>query len=436
MFICYNFIYFLKKEILVKNNSKSLMLVYIFTIFLLGLSLSSYLIFKFRNISVLGAVLFGILIFAADNFSVPLPKTGFVSVNFGISLSSLILFGPSTAIIVTLISSISIRDIFKKAPYYKHLFNSGQYLISIGVSSWIFEIMYNRKLDNIFFPRNIGIIFLAAIIFFITNTFLTASVISISDNIKIFNVWVFNFAWILPFHIFLVVMSVAISFLYKMYGPFTLLLTLMPLIIAQYTYMLRTNERKALLSSIMHIVKIVEAKDVYTAGHSVRVADYSEKIARKLRLSEYDIEILKNIANLHDIGKIQVDLSILNKTEKLTNEDWTEIKKHPIVGYEIVKEITFLKENASAVLYHHERSDGSGYPFGIYNDKIPLFAKIISVADSYDAMTSDRPYRKALNTYQALKELENDTDRQFDKSVCSKMIELLIEEQNKEHLQL
>src|SRR5450830_496420 len=118
MFICYNFFYFLKKEILVKNNSKSLMLVYIFAIFLLGLSLSSYLIFKFGNISVLGAVLFGILIFATDNFSVPLPKTGFVSVNFGISLASLILFGPSTAIIVTLISSISIRDIFKKAQYY------------------------------------------------------------------------------------------------------------------------------------------------------------------------------------------------------------------------------------------------------------------------------------------------------------------------------
>ena len=436
MFICYNFFYFLKKEILVKNNSKSLMLVYIFAIFLLGLSLSSYLIFKFGNISVLGAVLFGILIFATDNFSVPLPKTGFVSVNFGISLASLILFGPSTAIIVTLISSISIRDIIKKAPYYKHIFNCGQYLISISAASIVFEIMYDRKLDNIFIPMHIGIIFLAAVIFFLINTFLTASIISISDNIKIFNVWVFNFAWLLPFHIFLVVTSIAISFLYDTYGPFTLLLTLMPLMVAQYTYMLRANERKALLNSILHIVKIVEAKDVYTAGHSVRVADYSEKIARKLRLSEYDIEILKNIANLHDIGKIQVDLSILNKTEKLTNEDWTEIKKHPIVGYEIVKEITFLKESASAVLYHHERSDGSGYPFGIYNDKMPLFAKIISVADSYDAMTTDRPYRKALNAYQALKELENNTDRQFDKSVCSKMIELLIEEQNKEHLQL
>ncbi|MEI7615473.1 MAG: HD-GYP domain-containing protein, partial [Actinomycetota bacterium] len=195
-----------------------------------------------------------------------------------------------------------------------------------------------------------------------------------------------------------------------------------------YTYMLRTNERKALLNSILYIVKIVESKDIYTAGHSVRVAEYSEKIARKLKMNEYDIEILKNIANLHDIGKIQVDLSILNKTERLSDEDWAEIKKHPIAGYEIVKEITFLKENAKAVLYHHERFDGNGYPFGIRNEEMPLFAKIITVADSYDAMTTDRPYRKALNIYQALDELNNNMDKQFDRPVCLKMIEILNEE--------
>jgi len=413
----------------VKNNSKSFLLIYIFTIFLSGLSLSFYLISRFKNVSVLGVVLFGILIFAADNFSVPLPKTGFVSVSSGIYLSALILFGPSTAIIVTFISSFFIRDFLRKVPYYKHLFNIGQYLISIGFSSWIFEIMYERKYDSIFIPKNIGVIFLTAVTFFIINTFLTASVISISQKIKIFNIWAYNFAWLFPFHIFLVVMAIAISFLYKTYGPFTLLFTLMPLVIAQYTYMLRNNERKALLNSIMHIVKIVEAKDIYTAGHSVRVADYSEKIARKLRLNEYDIELLKNIANLHDIGKIQVDLSILNKTGKLANEDWLEIKKHPVVGYEIVKEITFLKDYANAVLYHHERYDGSGYPFGISDEKIPLFAKIISVADSYDAMTTDRPYRKALNNYQAIKELENNIGKQFDENVCLKMIEILKEEQ-------
>jgi len=412
----------------VKNKSNITLKVYIFTVFFLGLSLSSYLIYRFGNISVVGVVLFGVLIFLADNFSVPLPKTGFVSVNFGISLAALILFGPSTAIIVTFISSISVRDILKREPYYKHFFNCGQYLISISISSWIFEILFDRSITNFFVAKNIGLIFMAALIFFILNTFLTASVISLTKNIKIINVWIFNFAWLLPFHIFLIMMSIAISFLYRLYGPFTLMLTMMPLIIAQYTYMLRTNERKALLNSIMHIVKIVEAKDIYTAGHSVRVAEYSEKIARKSRLNEYDIEMLKNLANLHDIGKIQVDLSILNKTDVLTAEDWNEIKKHPIVGYEIVKEITFLKDNANAVLYHHEREDGLGYPFGIEGKQIPLFAKIISIADSFDAMTTDRPYRQALTISEAIIELKKNRGRQFDNDLCEKMIEILNEE--------
>ena len=410
------------------NKNNSILNTYIFTIFFFGLSLASYLIYRFNDISILGAVLFGILIFLADNFSVPLPKTGFVSVNFGISLAALIIFGPATAIIVTFISSISVRDILKKEPYYKHIFNCGQYLISISISSWIFEIFFDRDSGNVFIAKNIGLIFMAALIFFVLNTFLTASVISLSKKIKIINVWIFNFAWLLPFHIFLVVMSIAISFLYKLYGPFTLMLTMMPLIIAQYTYMLRTNERKALLNSIMHIVKIVEAKDIYTAGHSVRVAEYSEKIARKARLNEYDIEMLKNLANLHDIGKIQVDLSVLNKADVLSSEDWNEIKKHPIVGYEIVKEITFLKDNANAVLYHHEREDGMGYPFGIDGKQIPYFAKIISIADSYDAMTTDRPYRKALTPSEAMLEIKKNRSRQFDSNLCDKMIEVLNEE--------
>jgi len=198
-----------------------------------------------------------------------------------------------------------------------------------------------------------------------------------------------------------------------------------PLVIAQYTYLLRIKERKALLNSILQIVKVVEAKDVYTAGHSVRVAEYSEEIARGMGLNEYDIEILKNLANLHDIGKIQIDLSLLNKRRKLSDSDWKKIKRHPIVGYDIVKEITFLKDKADAVLYHHERIDGSGYPYGKKGDGIPLFAKILCVADSYDAMATKRPYREALSREQAIFELKGNSGKQFDPVVCETMIEIL-----------
>jgi HD-GYP domain-containing protein (c-di-GMP phosphodiesterase class II) len=401
------------------------LLFYVFLIFIAGFLSLIFILFKYRNISLLGTVLFGLLIFTSDNLSAPLPKTGSVSVNFGISLASLIIFGPSTAIIVTFISILNIKEFVKRVPYYKHLFNAGQYLLSFSAGAIIFELFYDRSQTNFFYSKNIWVIILVTYIFFILNTTLTAGAISLSSGTDILNVWMFNFAWLIPFQFFLSSMAIAIAFLYQRYSPFTLIFTSLPLIIAQYTYLLRIKERRTILNSIMQIVKIIEAKDVYTAGHSMRVAGYSEKIARGMRLNEYDIEVVKNLANLHDIGKIQIDLSILNKKTMLSDKDWAEIRKHPVISYEVVKQIDFLKDKAVSILYHHERIDGKGYPFGKKEEDIPLFARILSVADSYDAMTTDRPYKKALTNEQSLSELEKNKGGQFDAKVCDVMIEII-----------
>jgi len=412
----------------VNKNSSPVLKGYVYFIFIAGLSVFAYILLRYGDVSILGVVLFSVLIFASDNLSAPLPRTGSVAVNFAISFASLIIFGPSTAILVTAFSILNIREFVKKVPYYKHLFNAGQYFISMGVGSIVFELTYNRDVTNFFYPANIGFIFLAAYVAFFLNTLLTAGAISISERKNFINIWIYSFAWLVPFQLFLAVMAIAISFLYKLYGPFTILFTSLPLIIAQYTYLLRVKERRALLNSILQIVRIMEAKDPYTAGHSVRVAEYSEKIARKLKLNEYDVEVLTNLANLHDIGKVQIDLSVLNKTGRFYRSDWEEVKKHPKVGYEIVKEIVFLKDQARAILYHHERIDGKGYPSGIKGDEIPLFAKILAAADAYDAMTTDRPYRPALTQKEAIKELRVHADKQFDRKISSVIIEIIKEE--------
>lgn len=410
-----------------EEGSKVSLYFYVFLVFFAGIGSLIYTLLKYGNISVIGVVLFGILFFTADNLSVPLPKVGSVSVIFGILLASLIIFGPATAIIVTAISIFNIREFVKRVPYYKHLFNAGQYLLSFTAAAIFFEMFYDNTQQNFFFARNIWVIFLVTYIFFLLNTIFTAGAISIANKLNILNVWIFNYAWLIPFQFFLSAMAIAIAFLYKLYSPFTLIFTSLPLIIAQYTYLLRIKERRTILNSIMQIVKIMEAKDIYTAGHSMRVAEYSEKIARAMRLNEYDTEILKNLASLHDIGKIQIDLSILNKTTKLTNKDWDEIKKHPVISYDIVKQIDFLKDRATAILYHHERFDGKGYPFGKKGDELPLFAKVLIVADSYDAMTTDRPYRKGLTPEESITELERNASTQFDPKICEVMVGIIKE---------
>jgi len=410
------------------KKSSPVLNTYVFFIFLAGLAVSIYILFRYRDISIVGVVLFGLLAFTANNLPASLPTVGSVSINTAIFFASLMLFGPSTTILVTAISFFNIKEFIKKVPYYKQLFNAGQYLVSVGTASLLFDTIYNRDVNKFFGIENIGLVILASFICFLLNTILTAVAISISENKNFINIWIYNFAWLIPFNIFLAAMSIAISFLYRTYGPYTIIFTSLPLIVAQYAYMLRIKERKALINSIKQIVKIIDAKDPYTAGHSVRVAEYTEKIARKLRINEYDVDILTNLANLHDIGKVQIDLSILNKPGRYDDNDWVEMKKHPEVGYEIVKEIVFLKKSAKAILYHHEKIDGSGYPHGIKGDKIPLFARILTVADAYDAMTSNRPYKKALTQKKAIKELERCADKDFDRKISGIMTEIIKEE--------
>ncbi|GAH85150.1 unnamed protein product, partial [marine sediment metagenome] len=156
-----------------------------------------------------------------------------------------------------------------------------------------------------------------------------AGVIAISEKINFFSIWIYSYLWLTPFHLILTALAVLVAYLHQTYGSVTLLLTLIPLILTQYVYYLRIREKQALLQNVINLVRVIEAKDEYTAGHSMRVAEYAEKVARKLRLSEFEIELLKNAAYLHDIGKIRTDLSILKKPKKLKLDEWDQIKEHP-----------------------------------------------------------------------------------------------------------
>jgi len=168
---------------------------------------------------------------------------------------------------------------------------------------------------------------------------------------------------------------------------------------------------------VMALSGALDAKDKYTAGHSRRVMVYAVGIANHLGVPEKDIERLKMAALLHDIGKIGIPDAILYKESRVTDKEYTIIKKHPGIGANILKSIGVFKDLVPVVYHHHERFDGMGYPQGIYGEQIPLFSRIIAVADSFDAMTSTRPYRKALNSEAALLEIELNRGRQFDPTV-------------------
>lgn len=185
---------------------------------------------------------------------------------------------------------------------------------------------------------------------------------------------------------------------------------------------------KLSLQTMMTLAQAIDAKDAYTKGHSTRVALYAKKIARKLGMSAADQDTIYFTGLLHDIGKIGVPDNIINKPGKLTDEEFALIKRHPEIGYDILKNIAEIPNIEAAARWHHERIDGKGYPDGLKGDQIPKFVRIISVADSYDAMSSKRSYRDMLPQDYILGELEKGKGTQFDPEVAEAMIQLIQED--------
>lgn len=173
------------------------------------------------------------------------------------------------------------------------------------------------------------------------------------------------------------------------------------------------------------LAQAIEAKDPYTHGHSARVVEYAVSIAQKLDLPEEEKELLKYAAMLHDIGKIGVKGIVLNNPNSLTGEEYDEIKKHPLVGEGIIQPIELLQPIRPLIRHHHEWYNGKGYPDGLSGENIPLGARILAVADTYDAMKSDRPYRKALTEETAIRELKRGSGTQFEPKLVEVFLGIL-----------
>jgi len=355
---------------------------------------------------------------------VDLPVGGRVTIGFPIDFVVILVYGPAWALLITFLGEIIADAITRKTVWYKIIFNASQYALSAGIAGMVYQglggVVGAVNLTNYIVPAAI-----CAIIYFLINSNLFMIVISLAEKIPILSVWKKRIKGTVATYIALAPIGFVMAMVYVNTGIWGIILFFFPLILARRSFELYTKMRKMYLETIRALAAAIDAKDPYTKGHSERVAETSVALAQELNLTDKDIENIEYTALLHDIGKIGIADNILGKNSSLTDKEFDKIKEHPVIGAEIIEPVDFLKNSYEAIYHHHEKYNGKGYPDGLKEKDIPLLSRIIAVADAYDAMGSDRPYRKKLNKVKILKELKDQSGKQFDPEVVKALISVL-----------
>ena len=406
--------------------------IYIGVITASAIALFIYLIPSLLSLSDIGLVLIFFLAISvfAEFIPVDLPMAGSITIGFPVDFVIILVYGPALAMLITAISAIISEALEKKTSWYKIIFNASQYALSVGVAGLTYQYVGGVVGFQNFFKFALPAV-LCALSYCVVNSTLVTMVISLSQETRITTVWRVNIKEMIPSYLAEAPIGFIMAIVYVDVGIIGILLFFLPLLLARRSFELYTKMRKVYLDTIRALAAAIDAKDPYTKGHSERVAKMSLIIAQELNLSGREIENIEYTALLHDIGKIGIADNILGKVSSLTNKEFDKIKEHTVMGAKIIEPVDFLKNSYKSIYHHHEKYNGKGYPDGLKSEDIPLLARIIAVADAYDAMGSDRPYRKKLNKDKILKELKDQSGKQFDPEVVKVLISVLDREREK-----
>ena len=375
---------------------------------------------------------------AAMKVSLPLTSSGStMSVSYAVDFASLLLLGPHATMFVAAGSALCQCHLNSRErnPPYRTIFSMAALVITVEAAGVAFHALGGAETVSPSLAALARPLVAAATLYFVLNTGLVATAIALSTDQSIFSTWNDNFLWSAPSY-FVGAGTAAIGAWFVVHAGYWLPFTFAPVYLTYRTYTvymgrIEDEQRHVQQTSDLHLATIealaraIDAKDQTTQMHIRRVQVYAAGLAKAAGLTEADIQGVKTAALLHDIGKLAVPEHILSKPGPLTQEEFQKIRIHPQVGAEIIAAVPFPYPVAPIILSHHERWDGKGYPQGLTGETIPIGARILTIVDYYDAITTERPYHKALTQESAIGLLLHESGRALDPNLVPTFVDLL-----------
>jgi putative nucleotidyltransferase with HDIG domain len=349
----------------------------------------------------------------AERWFVNTSQESGMSLSFTIHFAAAALFGPAFAMVIALGGVFIADGLISRRPPVRTLFNMAQMSVAVGLCGLVFQRLSPGGPLNLVtdFPA----LAVSAFVYLATNNTLVAGILSLHGR-SFFQEWKLSFREIMLPYISMAPLGALVAYTYQA-SPWTLIY-FPPLVLVIYNgFKLFVTLQHETDHALVALADSIDRRDQYTYQHSQRVAAHAGAIARNLGLPARQVDLIVAAARVHDLGKIATDNRVLFKKSSLTPDERRIIEAHPAEGGELAGKFSMFRQGRRFIRHHHERWDGKGYPDGLAGTDIPLGARIITVADSYDAMTSDRPYRKALPPDIAIIELRRGAGAQFDAEV-------------------
>ncbi len=367
----------------------------------------------------------GVIAFFSEIYEIEITYQRYTSASIAIYLAAIFLGGSTLVIPAVLLGTLTAEIILRwKAPhsnissfFYHVMFNVSQTIITVAASAAVFKAAGGHPPPYTTLAE-FGPPVAAFLTYILVNTSLVSEIIHLTEKISFLYHLRFNLRHLYIQLLSLGVLSLLLAILFQI-QPWYIFLVIVPLALVHVSLRGYMQLRHQAQETFEKVAQSLTERNPYTGKHSEEVAAISERIARALKLPEDEVEAIVAAARVHDIGKIAIPDRVLLKPGKLTPAEWETIKRHPVISADLLAGLEIYDKSIGIIRHHHEHWDGSGYPDGLNGEQIPLGARIVAVADVYNALTTDRPYRNAYSKQEALKIMQDMSGKDLDPNIVT-----------------